>query len=132
MTTVVPATILLRLISFTVPAFLLLAGVQPLVAAATGQQNVSAAMALGAPAIVAAVILIVGARALDRGDAVAPPWYSAWVLLPGAFVLTGASAMCLIGALVQFSAITSAMWLLLGTGAVLWSGGMLVVRQASR
>jgi hypothetical protein len=40
--------------------------------------------------------------------------------------------MCLIGALVEFAGITSAMWVLLGLGLVLWSGGMLVVRQASR
>jgi uncharacterized membrane protein len=130
--TVPPATILLRLIAFTVPAVLLLAGVQPLVAAAVGQVDAAWAIPLSAPAIAGAVVLIVGARVLDRGDGVAPPWYSAWVLLPGAFVLTGAAAMCLIGALVEFAGITSAMWVLLGLGLVLWSGGMLVVRQASR
>ncbi len=126
------ATNLLRMITFTVPAVLLLAGVQPLVAAAAGQVTTAWAVALAVPAIAGAVLLFAGARVLDRGDSVAPPWYSAWVLLPGAFTLTGAAAMCLIGALVQFTGIPTAMWFLLAAGAVLWSGGMLVVRQASR
>lgn len=126
------ATTLLRLIAFTVPALLLLAGVQPAVAAATGQVTPSWAVDLAAPAIVGALVLLVAARVLDRGDSVAPPWYSAWVLLPGAFVLCGAAAMCLIGALVEFAGIVPAMWFLLAVGTLLWSGGMLVVRQASR
>lgn len=126
------ATTMLRLIVFTVPAVLLLAGVQPLLAAATGQVSPAWALYLAVPAIVAALIFFVAAKVLDRGDSVAPPWYSAWVLLPGAFVLCGAAAMCLIGALVQFAGVTSAMWSLLAAGALLWSGGMLVVRQASR
>jgi hypothetical protein len=126
------ATTLLRLIAFTVPAFLLLAGVQPLLAAATGQVGKFWAVQLAVPAIGAAVALFVTARLLDRGDAVAPPWYSAWVLLPGAFVLTGAAAMCLMGALVQFAVITAAMWFLLLAGTFLWSAGMVLVRQASR
>lgn len=130
--TVPRATTLLRLIVFTVPAVLLLAGVQPLLAAATGQVTTTWAIDLAVPAIISALILFVAAKALDRGDSVAPPWYSAWVLLPGAFVLCGAAAMCLIGALVQFAGITPAMWFLLAGGAVLWSGGMLVVRQTSR
>ena len=126
------ATTLLRLIGFTVPAVLLLAGVQPLVAAATGQVTPSWGMDLAGPAIGGALVLLVAARMLDRGDSVAPPWYTAWVLLPGAFVLCGAAAMCLIGALVQFAGIVPAMWFLLAVGALLWSGGMLVVRQTSR
>jgi hypothetical protein len=130
--TVPRATNLLRLIVFTVPAVLLLAGVQPLLAAATGQVSAAWAMNLAVPAIVGALVFFITARVLDRGDGVAPPWYSAWLLMPGAFVLCGAAAMCLIGALVQFAGITSAMWFLLAVGALLWSGGMLVVRQTSR
>jgi hypothetical protein len=130
--TVPRATTLLRLIAFTVPAVLLLAGVQPLIAVAAGQENPGWAVPLSGPAIVAAVLLIVAARLLDRGDAVMPPWYAAWALLPGAFVLSGAAAMCLVGALVQYAGIASVMWFLLGFGLVLWAGGMLVVRQASR
>jgi len=126
------ATTLLRLIAFTVPAFLCLAGVQPLLAAATGQVGKFWAIQLAVPAVGSAVALFVTARLLDRGDGVAPPWYSAWVLLPGAFVLTGAATMCLIGALVQFAGITAAMWLLLIAGTSLWSAGMVWVRQASQ
>ncbi len=126
------ATTLLRLIAFTVPAFLFLAGVQPLLAAATGQVGKLWAAELAAPAIGAAVALFVTARLLDRGDTIAPPWYSAWVLLPGAFVLSGAAAMCLMGALVEFAGITPAMWFLLVSGTFLWSGGMVWVRRASR
>jgi hypothetical protein len=132
MTTMPRATTLLRLIGFTVPAVLLLAGVQPLLAAVAGRIDLAWAVALGAPAIASSLVLFAAARMLDRGDGVVVPWYSAWVLLPGAFILTGAAAMCLIGALVQFTAITTAMWSLLVAGAVLWSGGMLVVRQTSR
>jgi len=126
------ATALLRLIGFTVPALLFMAGVQPLLAAATGQVDSTWAVRLAAPAVAGALMLFAAARVLDRGDGVVPPWYAAWVLLPGAFILTGAAAMCLIGALVQFAGITTAMWFLLGAGVVLWSGGMLVVRLASR
>lgn len=127
-----PATTLLRLIGFTVPCVLALSGVQPLIGAASGEVSTAWAVGLSAPALTGAFILFAGARLLDRGDSVQPPWYSAWVLLPGAFILTGAAAMCLIGALVQFAGVNPAMWLLLVVGAVLWSGGMLVVRQASR
>jgi len=126
------ATNLLRLITFTVPAFLFLAGVQPLLAAATGQVGRVWAFQLAAPAIAAAAALFVTARLLDRGDGIAPPWYSAWVLLPGAFVLSGAAAMCLIGALVQFAGVTAAMWFLLISGTFLWSAGMVWVKRASR
>ena len=126
------ATTLLRLIGFTVPALLLLAGIQPLLAAATGQVTTAWAVGLAAPAMGGAFLMFAAARLLDRGDSVAPPWYSAWVLLPGAFALCGAAAMCLAGALIQLVAIQSAMWVLLIAGVVLWFGGMLVVRQASR
>ena len=129
--TVPPATTLLRLILFTVPCVLALAGVQPLIGAAAGQVPAGWAAGLGVPAIAGAAVLFAAARMLDRGDAVQPPWYAAWVLLPGAFTLTGAAAMCLIGALVQFAGVTPAMWFLLAAGTVLWSGGMVVVRQAS-
>jgi len=49
------ATNLLRLITFTVPAFLFLAGVQPLLAAATGQVGRVWAFQLAGPAIAAAL-----------------------------------------------------------------------------
>ena len=130
--TVPPATTLLRLITFTVPCVLALAGLQPLVGAVAGVIPAPWALSLGVPALGGAVLLFAGARLLDRGDAVQPPWFSAWVLLPGAFTLTGAAAMCLIGALVQFAGVQASMWLLLGVGTVLWSGGVILVRQTSR
>jgi len=63
---------------------------------------------------------------------VQPPWYSAWALMPGAFLLAGAAAMCIIGALVEFSAVMPALWILLLAGMVAWIAGLLVVRKASR
>jgi len=127
-----PASSLLRLVGFIVPAVLLLAGVQPLIGAAAGGVGADWAVVLAGPAVAAALLLFAGSRLLDRGDALQPPWYSAWVLLPGAFVLAGAASMCILGALVELSQIAAAMWLLLGVGLVLWSGAMFVVRHESR
>lgn len=89
-------------------------------------------MMLTGPAVAVALLLFGAGRLLDRGDRVQPPWYSAWVLLPGAFVLAGAAAMCIVGALVEFTRIAAATWVLLAAGLVLWSGAMLVVRHESR
>lgn len=115
-----------------VPAVLLLGGLQPVVGAAAGGVEPGWAMVLSGPAVVAALLLFGAGRLLDQGDGVQPPWYSAWVLLPGAFVLAGAAAMCIVGALVEFSRIAAAMWALLAIGIVLWSGAMFVVRHESR
>jgi hypothetical protein len=123
---------LLRLLGFMVPCLLGLAGVQPLIGAAAGGVPTAWATALAVPALASAAIVFVGWRMLDRGDSVQPPWYSAWVLMPGAFVLVGAASMCLFGALVQYPMIISALWMLLGVGIVLWSGALMVVRLASR
>ncbi|MGA8924045.1 MAG: hypothetical protein WB682_12955, partial [Candidatus Dormiibacterota bacterium] len=68
----------------------------------------------------------------DHGDSVQPPWYSAWLLLPGAFLLAGAAAMCIFGALVELNLITRTMWVLLITGSLSWTAAMLLVRSASR
>ena len=86
---------------------------------------------MSVPALVGAVVIFVGGRLLDRGDAVQPPWYSAWVLLPGAFVLAGAAAMCIFGAMVQLELIDTTMWVLLAAGVVLWSGALLYLRGAA-
>lgn len=123
---------LLRLLGFTVPCGLALGGVQPLIGAASGGVAMAWALGLTIPALVGAMLIFAGGRLLDRGDSVQPPWYSAWVLLPGAFVLAGATSMCILGALVEFSGIAPAMWLLLVAGTVLWSGAMVVVRHESR
>jgi drug/metabolite transporter (DMT)-like permease len=89
------------------------------------------ALGLAAPAVAAAALIFVVARLLDRGDMVQPPWYTAWLLLPGSFILAGAAAMCIFGALVEFPAITSTMWTLLVIGALTWATAMALVRSAS-
>ncbi len=123
---------MLRLLVFAVPAALAAAGVQPLLGAATGAVHALWAMELAIPAVIVAALVLIAGRLLDRGDAVQPPWYSAWVLLPGAFLLAGAAAMCVLGALVELSLITLAMWTLLGSGALLWAAAMVLVRSGSR
>jgi len=123
---------MLRLLVFAVPAALAAAGVQPLLGAATGSVHAQWAIELAIPAVIVAALVLIAGRLLDRGDAVQPPWYSAWVLLPGAFLLAGAAAMCVLGALVELSLITLAMWTLLGSGALLWAAAMVLVRSGSR
>ena len=126
------ASTVLRLLAFAVPAALAMAGVQPLLGAAAGAGGTGWAIGLAAPAVGAAALMFGAARLFDRGDLVQPPWYSAWLLLPGSFLLAGAAAMCIFGALVQFPAIAPTMWTLLATGATLWSVAMAVVRHASQ
>jgi hypothetical protein len=125
------ASTLLRLLAFAVPAALAMAGVQPLLGAAAGAVGTGWAVSLTAPAVGAAAVIFIVARLFDRGDLVQPPWYSAWLLLPGSFLLAGAAAMCIFGALVEFPAITSTMWTLLSIGALSWAAAMVLVRRAS-
>jgi hypothetical protein len=125
------ASSILRLLAFAVPAALAMAGVQPLLGAAAGAVGTGWAISLTAPAVGAAALIFVVGRLRDRGDAVQPPWYSAWVLLPGSFLLAGAAAMCIFGALVEFPAIPSTMWTLLALGALSWTTAMVLVRRAS-
>ena len=122
---------MLRLLAFAVPAALAAAGVQPLLGAATGAVQTRWAVGLAAPAVVAAALVFFAGRLFDRGDVVQPPWYSAWMLMPGAFLLAGASAMCIFGALVELSLIGWAMWVLLVTGSLLWAAAIILVRSAS-
>ncbi|MDQ6880026.1 MAG: hypothetical protein M3082_20475 [Candidatus Dormibacteraeota bacterium] len=126
------ASTLLRLLVFAVPAALAMAGVQPLLGAAVGAVGTRWAIGLTAPAVAAAALVFGAGRLLDRGDLVQPPWYSAWLLLPGSFLLAGAAAMCIFGALVQFPAIAPTMWALLATGSSSWAGAMFLVRRTSR
>jgi hypothetical protein len=123
---------MLRLLAFAVPASLAAAGVQPLLGAATGVVQPRWAIGLAIPAVVVAALVFGAGRLFDRGDAVQPPWYSAWILLPGAFLLAGAAAMCVFGALVELSLITWTMWALLTIGSLLWAGAMVLVRSGSR
>jgi len=132
MTTMPRAAVILRLVAFAVAAGLAMAGVQPLVAALAGSVGVGWALRLTAPAVGTAALVFVAARLLVRGDEMQPPWYSAWLLLPGAFLLAGAAAMCIFGALIQLQVITWAMWALLGSGALTWSAGMAAVRAGAR
>jgi hypothetical protein len=127
-----PASNLLRLVAFAVPAGLLLAGVPPMMGAAPGSVGPTWAAQLAVPAISAAVLLYLAARRFDRGDAVQPPWYAAWLLLPGAFLLAGAAAMCIFGALVDFPIIAPTMWALVAVGTVTWACAIAVVGRASR
>ena len=123
---------LLRLVAFAVAAGLAMAGVQPLVAAATGSLDLRWAVGLTAPAVLTAALVFGAGRMSDRGDAVQPPWYSAWLLLPGSFLLAGAAAMCIFGALIQFMLIPWTMWALLIAGTTLWTAGLVLVRSHSR
>src|SRR5437868_10323604 len=122
---------LLRLVAFAVAAGLAMAGVQPLVAAATGSLDLRWAVGLTAPAVLTAALVFGAGRMSDRGDAVQPPWYSAWLLLPGSFLLAGAAAMCIFGALIEFSLIPWTMWVLLLTGALSWMAALALVRSRS-
>ena len=123
---------LLRLLAFAVPAALMLAGVQPVMGAATGSVTPLWALQLTAPAICASALLFVAARRFDRGDKVQPPWYAAWLLFPGAFLLAGAASMCIFGALVDFPIIAPTMWALVAVGTLAWGGAIAVVGHASR
>ena len=122
---------ILRLLGFAVAAGLAMAGVQPVLAATTGSIEMGWAFGLTAPAVLTAALVFGTARVLDRGDAVQPPWYSAWLLLPGAFLLAGAAAMCIFGALIEFRLIPWTMWVLLITGGLLWTAAMMLVRSHS-
>lgn len=127
-----PASAILRLLAFAVPAALALAGVQPLLAAAAGSVRLTWAAGLTVPAVAGAILVFVAGRGFDRGDSIQPPWYSAWLLLPGAFLLAGAAAMCIFGALVELDLISWTMWFLLVAGSLSWAAAMILVRSASR
>lgn len=122
---------MLRLVAFAVAAGLAMAGVQPVVAASTGEVPMTWALSLSAPAMVTATLVFAVGRFIYRGDGLQPPWYSAWLLLPGSFLLAGAAAMCIFGALVEFTLIPLTMWTLLVSGTVLWTGALVLVRSNS-
>jgi hypothetical protein len=117
---------MLRLVAFAVPCALAMAGVQPLLGAATGMVDVRWALGLAAPTVLFAAVVFGAGRLSDKGDAIQPPWYTAWMLLPGAFLLAGAAAMCIFGALIP-----STMWVLLIVGSLLWAAALALVRAGS-
>jgi hypothetical protein len=125
------ASAMLRMVAFAVAAGLGMAGVQPLVAAISGSVEMRWAFSLTAPAVITAVLVFGAVKVSDRGDVAQPPWYSAWLLMPGSFLLAGAGAMCIFGALVQFSLIPWTLWVLLIAGGLLWMAGMVLVRSHS-
>lgn len=120
------------MLGFAVAAGLAMAGVQPVIAAAAGSVPLGWAIGLTAPAVLCAAIVFGAVLTFGRGDVVQPPWYSAWLLLPGSFLLAGAAAMCIFGALVRTQMIASTMWLLLVSGGAMWIGGIALVRAQSR
>ena len=124
-------SIILRMVGFAVAAALAIAGIQPVIAAASGAVPMRWAVELSAPAVITAVLVLLAARIFNQNDALQPPWYSAWLLLPGSFLLAGAAAMCIFGAFVELSLIPGAMWALLVSGSGLWIGGMALVRSQS-
>jgi hypothetical protein len=124
-------SIILRLVGFAVAAGLAMAGVQPVIAAAAGSVRPGWAFALTGPALITATLVFSAARIINRGDALQPPWYSAWLLLPGSFLLAGAAAMCILGALVEVPLIPPTMWVLLISGGSLWIAAMVLVRSRS-
>jgi hypothetical protein len=124
-------SIILRLVGFAVAAGLAMAGVQPVIAAAAGSVALSWALGLTGPALITAALVFGAARIINRGDSLQPPWYSAWLLLPGSFLLAGAAAMCIFGALVEVPLIPPATWVLLISGGSLWVAAMVLVRSRS-
>lgn len=125
-------SVILRMVVFAVAAGLAMAGVQPLVGALAGSVPMRWAFELTAPAVVTALLVFGAGRLSDRGDSIQPPSYTAWLILPGAFLLAGAAAMCIFGALVQLVVIAWTLWALLIAGGGLWGAAMVMVRTSSR
>lgn len=123
---------LLRLLAFAVPAVLALTAVQPLLASTVGSVPPAWALSLAGPSLAVAAAVYLTARLTDRGDADQPPWYSAWLLLPGAFLLAGAASMCVLGALIAYPPTQRLCWELLAAGLASWSGGLAWVRWRSK
>ncbi len=122
----------LRLLAFAVPAALGVSAIQPVIAALTGQVSLSWALQLAAPALLSAGLLMVVARVTDRAAEAAPPWYSAWALFPGAFILAGAASMCVFAAFIELPQIRVLNWGFLIAGALAWAAALTWVRRAAR
>jgi hypothetical protein len=127
-----PASRSLRLLAFAVPAALGVSAIQPVIAAMTGQVSLNWALELAAPSLLTAGLLMAAARLTDRLGDFAPPWYSAWALLPGSFILAGAASMCVFGAFVELPQIRLVAWGLLLAGAVTWAAALTWVRRGAR
>ena len=124
-----PASRTLRLLAFAVPAALAASGVQPVVAALARSVSLEWALRLAVPALAVALAAVVTDRLTDRRGE--PPWYSAWALLPGSFLLAGAASMCVFGAFVELPATRLACWALRASCGAAWAAGLIWVRHAS-
>jgi len=124
-----PAAATLRLLAFAVPAGLALSGIQPLLAALARGVAAGWALSLSVPALLVALAVVLADRLSDREGS--PPWYSAWALLPGAFLLAGAASMCIFGALVEAPSVRGLEWALLVVGGLAWTPALVWVRLRS-
>ena len=102
-----------------------------MLSAATGQVRIDWSLQLSAPGLLGAGLLLVAARLTDRPGDFATPWYSAWALLPGAFLLAGAASMCIFAAFVELPPIRPLAWELLAAGAISWAAALAWVRRAA-
>lgn len=127
-----PAARSLRLLAFMVPAILVICGIQPVLAALTGGIPAGWAAELSGPTVLAAAAAMATARLTDRGNDPPPPPWSAYALLPGSFLLAGAAAMDIFGALVTLPSIATACWVLLVAGTTIWVGALVLVRRSAR
>ena len=127
-----PASSSLRLLAFAVPVALGVSAVQPLFGALTGEVTVDWAFQIAGPGLLGAGAMMAIARLTDRTGDHPPPWYSAWALLPGAFLLAGAASMCIFGAFVQLGQVRLVEWGLLVVGAPAWAAALAWVRRAAR
>jgi len=127
-----PASRSLRLLAFAVPAALGVSAIQPVVAALTGQVALNWSLQLTAPSLLTAGLLMAIARLTDRAGDFAPPWYSAWALLPGSFILAGTASMCVFAAFIELPQIRVLAWAFLVAGAVAWAAALTWIRRAAR
>jgi hypothetical protein len=115
-----------------VPVALGVSAVQPLLAALTGEVTMDWALQLAGPGLLGAGAMMAIGRMTDRPGDFTPPWYSAWALLPGAFLLAGAASMCIFGAFVQLGQARVLEWALLVAGTPVWAAALTWVRRAAR
>ena len=115
------------------PAALGVSAIQPFLGWLAGQVGATWAFSLGGPGLLVVGLLMLAGRLSDnRVDERPPPWYSAWLLMPGSFLLAGAATMCIFGAFVEFDPIPATCWTLLGAGFILFAGALVWVRRAAR
>jgi hypothetical protein len=127
-----PGSTSLRLLAVAVPAALGVSAIQPLISALTGQVSLNWGLEIGAPSLLTAGLLMTAARLTERAGDFAPPWYSAWALLPGSFLLAGAASMCVFAAFIELPQIRVLAWSFLPAGAVAWAAALAWVRRAAR